>query len=96
MHQNKFHPIKHAVVSFISYEDPSNWQCDLIVDGIERKAHIFIPPKHNRPEKSNEIIAYIYPLPRKGAKPQKSNIPYGDHGVRTIIRGDQCTYTAAK
>ena len=95
LQQNYMHPERHAIVADIGYEDPSNWQCDLIFEGKERKSHIFIPPRQERPDRSNEIVAYLYPLPRKGTPPQKSNIPYGDHGVKQIIRGDECIYTAA-
>jgi hypothetical protein len=95
LQQNSFHPVKHAIVAGIGYEDPSNWQCELIFEGNERKSHIFIPPRHDRPKGSNKIIAYIYPMPRKEKPPQKSNFPYGDHGVKLIIRGDRCIYTAA-
>ena len=97
LRQNNIHPEKHAIVLEIGYEDPSNWQCDLIFEGNERKSHIFIPPRHDRPDRSNEIIAYIYPMPRKGEPPRKRpNSTYGDHGVKQIIRGDECIYTAAK
>jgi hypothetical protein len=97
LQQNYMHPERHAIVSGIDYEDPSNWQCELIFEGNERKSHIFIPPKHERPGSSNEIIAYIYPMPRKGKPPRKRpSSTYGDHGVKQIIRGEECIYTAAR
>ena len=97
LQQNSFHPEKYAIVSEIGYEDPSNWQCELIFEGNERKSHIFIPPRHERPDRSYQIIAYIYPMPRKGEPPRKRpSSAYGDHGIKKIIRGDECIYTTVR
>lgn len=77
-----------ALVVKKHFVDTPGCECSLLIDGLERKSHIFIP--RGRYWQKNKIIAHVFAPTRKEQKQKGLNIGniWGDFDIIQIIRGD--------
>ena len=69
--------------------NPCHWECSLLINGLERKSHIFIP--RGRYWQKNKIIAHVFSPTRKEQKEKGLNIGnvWGDFDIIEIIKAKE-------
>tara|TARA_B100000035_G_scaffold142613_1_gene121396 strand:+ start:1484 stop:1795 length:312 start_codon:yes stop_codon:yes gene_type:complete len=77
----------YALVVKKHFVDNCNCECSLLINGLERKSHIFMP----RAWQWNKIIAHVFAPTRKEQKEKGLNIGkvWGDFDIIEIIKAKE-------